>query len=230
MPYVLETSWTISTAPPAANLAVQVRDNAGAVVPGVTVEPVVSRGGPTYTALVSNIPDALVGYIQIINTISGTPISIRGVSPQDAGGGGGACDTLACLLSGGLSVGYSGGGAPTTLADYIHAICNGRCTALCNGGGGGGGCCGNCGGGTPPCSSPVAPHCHQLCVTNPMGVPLQGVVLEMYTDPARANRVEMAITDVDGVALLCATTGGTFYVFRTLAGYTFSDPLIVNIP
>lgn len=231
MPYPLETAWTISTMPPAGNLAVRVFDNAGVAVPGVVLGPVISRGGPTYTALVSNIPDTLTGYVQVVNTISNTPISIRGISPSDAPGGGSGCDSLMCVVASSLSPGYAGGGSPTTMADYIHAICNGRRPSLCHGGGGGGGaCCGGGGGGGACCSTPITPHCHQECVTNTAGVPLAGVTVEMYTDPGRVNRVAVATTDANGIALLCHTVGGTFYVFKTLVGYTFTNPTVVVIP
>lgn len=223
--YQLETAWTISSAPPAGNLAVQVRDNTGSVVAGVVVDTVISRGGPTYTALVSGIPDTMVGYAQLVNTVTGQPVTIRGIAPSDAPApaatpGGVACDTLLCDVPAALSAIYAGGGDPQNLADFVHAICNGRCAGLSGGGGGGGGGC---------CSTAVPTHCTQQCVTNAMGVALPGVTVEMYTDPARVNRVAFGTTDVDGNALLCALTGGTYYIFKTLAGYSFANPTVVTV-
>ena len=67
-------------------------------------------------------------------------------------------------------------------------------------------------------------------MTNTAGVPLPGVTVEMYTDPGRVNRVAMPVTDARGIALLCHTVGGTFYVFKTMTGYTFTNPTVVSIP
>lgn len=61
------------------------------------------------------------------------------------------------------------------------------------------------------------------------GLPISGATIRITTDLAGTNTIWTGTTDVLGIARnLCSDKprlqAGTVYIFRTLSGYTFSDP------
>ncbi|HOD79957.1 MAG: hypothetical protein BWX88_02758 [Planctomycetes bacterium ADurb.Bin126] len=55
------------------------------------------------------------------------------------------------------------------------------------------------------------------------GSPLQGVLVEVYTDEAMTNKIRQGTTDASGQVTF-SLNAGTYYLKRTKAGYSFTNP------